>query len=179
MDFAQLVLGQIPEAIYFALFLIFAKNLKEKRILFIFTMVFEYLLIKYAIHFNTWFQVLYTFLTYLTLKVFYKEKAQITDFVTFTIASILLILTSAICYAISLGNVVIATIINRIMIFVLLYVFRNKINKIENIYQKFWNRHNNAKAIKSVTFRSAFVVIFNVMFYIINIGMIIVAIYGK
>lgn len=179
MDFAQLVLGQIPEAIYFALFLIFAKNLKEKRILFIFTMVFEYLLIKYAIHFNTWFQVLYTFLTYLTLKVFYKEKAQITDFVTFTIASILLILTSAICYAISLGNVVVATIINRIMIFVLLYVFRNKINKIENIYQKFWNRHNNAKAIKSVTFRSAFVVIFNVMFYIINIGMIIVAIYGK
>ena len=179
MDFAQLVLGQIPEAIYFALFLIFAKNLKEKRILFIFTMVFEYLLIKYAIHFNTWFQVLYTFLTYLTLKVFYKEKAKITDFVTFTIASILLILTSAICYAISLGNVVVATIINRIMIFVLLYVFRNKINKIENIYQKFWNRHNNAKAIKSVTFRSAFVVIFNVMFYIINIGMIIVAIYGK
>ena len=179
MDFAQLVLGQIPEAIYFALFLIFAKNLKEKRILFIFTMVFEYLLIKYAIHFNTWFQVLYTFLKYLNIKLFYKEKAQITDFVTFTIASILLILTSAICYAISLGNVVVATIINRIMIFVLLYVFRNKINKIENIYQKFWNRHNNAKAIKSVTFRSAFVVIFNVMFYIINIGMIIVAIYGK
>lgn len=87
MDFAQLVLGQIPEAVYFALFLIFAKNLKEKRILFIFTMVFEYLLIKYAIHFNTWFQVLYTFLTYLTLKVFYKEKAQITDMCTFTISS--------------------------------------------------------------------------------------------
>ena len=32
MDLMELFLGQIPEAIYFALFMIFTKNLKEKRL---------------------------------------------------------------------------------------------------------------------------------------------------
>lgn len=172
MDFAQLVLGQIPEAIYFALFLIFAKNLKEKRILFIFTMVFEYLLIKYAIHFNTWFQVLYTFLTYLTLKVFYKEKAQITDMCTFTISSLYLMITSAVCFLVLPRNPYIVTIVNRIIIFLSIILCREKIAKLEKLYKKVWNRHNDTKMIKSVTFRSAFIVIFNVMFYVINLGML-------
>ena len=33
MKLDQLLLGQIPEAIYFALFMIFTKQLKEKRII--------------------------------------------------------------------------------------------------------------------------------------------------
>lgn len=35
MDLLEIFLGQIPEAIYFTLFMIFAKDLKEKRILYI------------------------------------------------------------------------------------------------------------------------------------------------
>ena len=35
MDLLEIFLGQIPEAIYFALFMMFAKDLKEKRILYI------------------------------------------------------------------------------------------------------------------------------------------------
>lgn len=31
MDLLEIFLGQIPEAIYFALFMIFAKDLKEKK----------------------------------------------------------------------------------------------------------------------------------------------------
>lgn len=48
----QLFLGQIPEAIFLALFMIYAKGLKEKRLLFIFLMIIEYLLTKYAFQFN-------------------------------------------------------------------------------------------------------------------------------
>ena len=42
----ELLIGQIPEAIFFALFMIYAKGLKEKRILFIVLMIVEYLLLK-------------------------------------------------------------------------------------------------------------------------------------
>ena len=45
----ELLLGQIPEAIYFALFMIFTKELKSKRILYIVLMVTEYLLLKHLI----------------------------------------------------------------------------------------------------------------------------------
>lgn len=92
MDLLEIFLGQIPEAIYFALFMIFAKDLKEKRILYILLMVIEYLLLKHFIKYNIWFQILYTIMQFVILKVLYKEKSQITDIFTFTIASIILVL---------------------------------------------------------------------------------------
>ena len=96
MNLAELFLGQIPEAIYFALFLIFVKRFKEKRILFIVLMILEYLLLKSFIHFDVWFQIGYTIMTFLTLKVLYKNKAQVTDIFTFGIASIVLMAISII-----------------------------------------------------------------------------------
>ena len=55
MNYLELFLGQIPEAIYFSLFMIYAKDLKEKRILFTILMIAEYLLLIYALPFNSWF----------------------------------------------------------------------------------------------------------------------------
>ena len=52
MDYAELLLGQIPEAIHFALFMIFTKQLKEKRVLFVLLMIIEYLLLKSFIKFS-------------------------------------------------------------------------------------------------------------------------------
>ena len=75
----ELFAGQILEAIYFALFMIFVKNLKEKRVLFTLLMVVEYILLKQFLHYTMWFQALYTFITFLILKVLYKQQAQITD----------------------------------------------------------------------------------------------------
>ena len=98
MDLLEIFLGQIPEAIYFALFMIFAKDLKEKRILYILLMVIEYLLLKHFIKYNIWFQILYTIMQFVILKVLYKEKSQITDIFTFTIASIILILSCLVLY---------------------------------------------------------------------------------
>ena len=76
----ELLLGQIPEALYFALFIIFAKQIKEKRILFTVLMVFEYLLAKYTFQYSVMFHISYIALIYLLLKILYKEKAQITRF---------------------------------------------------------------------------------------------------
>lgn len=170
----ELFLGQIPEAIYFSLFMIFAKGLKEKRILFITLMILEYLLLKKFIHFNMWFQIAYTLLTYIILKVLYKDKAQITDIFTFTIGSILLMILSAIyvflIYPFT-SYPILMVILNRMLLIGTILILNNKLYTIQKIYKKMWNRNDKVKKkIKSATFRCINLIIFNLMFYIINIG---------
>ena len=126
----ELLLGQIPEAIFFALFMIYAKGLKEKRMLFIILMVVEYLLLKYSFKYNWLFQIGYMITTFLTLKVLYKGKSQIIDVFILLIAYIIMIVSSILCFTISLGNVIIATIINRIIIFLFIFLLKDKLIKI-------------------------------------------------
>ena len=69
----ELLLGQIPEAIYFALFMIFTKELKSKRVLYIVLMIAEYILLKHFIKFSIWFQIAYTVVQFIMFKILYKE----------------------------------------------------------------------------------------------------------
>ena len=183
MDLLEIFLGQIPEAIYFALFMIFTKDLKKKRILYILLMVIEYLLLKHFIKYNIWFQILYTIMQFVILKVLYKEKSQITDIFTFTIASIILILSCAILYFMTykiINNYIIYVILNRILLILFLIIFHNKLYKIQNLYKKLWNRNDKIKKkIKSTTFRAINIIIFNIIFYIINIGMLYAIYYNS
>ena len=172
----EILLGQVPEAIYFALFMIFTKRIKEKRLLFITLMIVEYLLLKQVLHYNIWFQVLYTFISYVVMKLIYKESSQITDIFTMGIGSLALILSSALF---SLPRMIfyfdytICVVLNRIALFLLLFVLRKKLYKIQNLYKKFWNRNDEIKKkMKSTTFRAINVVAFNLIFYIINLGML-------
>lgn len=165
----ELIIGQIPEAIFFSLFMIYAKGLKEKRVLFTILMIAEYLLLKKFIHFNIWFQILYTFMTFVILKLLYKEKSQIIDIFTFTVASIILIISSILCFLISFGNVVFATIINRIILLIFIFAFKDKLKSIQNLYKRIWNRETNKTKIKTTTFRSLNVIIFNILFWLLNI----------
>lgn len=171
-----LFLEKICEAIYFSLFLIYGKNLKEKRILFIGIMIFEYLMITKLIQYNIWIHISYIIMTYINLKVLYKEKAQITDIFLFMVASIILIVVSVISYIIvqhTISIYLVALILSRLLLFLTLFVIKNKIN---NYYKKFyslWNKHKNPNKIRSLTLRNISIIIFNIMFYIINIGMVI------
>lgn len=179
----ELLLGQIPEAIYFALFMIFTKELKSKRILYIVLMITEYLLLKHFIEFSIWFQIAYTIAQFVILKILYKEKAQITDIFTFAIASAVLILISFISYFIiwaTLSNYYIAVILCRILLFTFLVIFHKKLCKIQKLYKLLWNRTNKKPIkMKSATFRAVNLVIFNIMFYIINLGMIFTLFIGR
>ena len=137
-------------------------------------MVFEYLLLKYFIHFNVLFQMAYTFMTYLTLKVLYKNKAQITDIVMFTIASILLIAISFLFCLILFVKpelYIICAILSKVILFTLIILLRKQISKLLNLINKVWNR-NKIYKIKSLTVRNIFIISFNAMFYIINLFMI-------
>ena len=133
----EIILGQIPEAIYFALFMIFAKELKTKRTLFVLFMVFEYLALKYFIKFDVLFQLLYTIMTFSNLKVLYKDKAIITDIFVFMGASLLLIFASILSYVPT--NILIKDIyvafyvaltINRIIMFGSLVLLKNRLPKL-------------------------------------------------
>lgn len=87
MNILELLLGQIPEALYFALFMIYTKRLNEKRIWFIVLTVLEYILL-FIPPLSIWSHILYFIFTYGILKWLYKNKAQITDIFTLGIASV-------------------------------------------------------------------------------------------
>ncbi len=143
-------------------------------------MIIEYVLLIRTLIFNSWFQILYTLLTFITMKVLYKEKVQIIDVFTFSIASLILMLISVITFIILKEYTIYAVIFNRILMFGFIILFRNKLPKIQNIYKRFWNRnYENKTKMKSATFRSLNVVIFNLMFYIINLGMMYALIIKK
>lgn len=175
MEIIRLISAKFLEPIYFSLFLIAGKDLKEKRLLFTIIMIFEYVMLKQFIKFDVVFQFIYTFMSFINLKVLYKEKAQITDIFLFAAASIILIAISAFTYLTCIftyKNYYVSIIINRIMIFGFVYFCKNNIRKVYKKFYKYWNRHNNPKAIKSLTLRNISIISFNLMFWIINLGMI-------
>lgn len=174
-EFLLIILEKVFEAVYFSLFFIFGKNLKKKRLLLIAIMIFEYLLLKNFIKYNIWFQISYTFMSYLTLKILYKQKAQITDIFLFVSASIILMI---ICFIFALFQILFGVkyslllVLNRFFTILFLVLIKNKINYLYKKYYALWNKHNYKDKIKSLTLRNISIVIFNLMFYIINIGLI-------
>lgn len=175
----EVLFGQVPEAIYFALFIIYTKQLNKKRFLFVMLMILEYLLTLNAMPYSIYARIGYFVITYITLKILYKEKAQIVDVFTLGIASFILMIICIIPSFIFLNNMGNMTIyimyicLTRILFFTFLFIFKNKLYKIQFLYKKLWNRNDKTKKkIKSTTFRSLNVVIFNIMFYILNICML-------
>lgn len=182
MKLDQLLLGQIPEAIYFALFMMLVKNIKEKRILFTILMILEYVFLKCFLVYNIWFQAMYFILSFIIMKMLYRDKTQVTDIFTLGIASIILVITSAIPYVIiyfTIHNMLIYVILNRIIIFTLLFVFRYELQNINKLYYKLWNRNNKPKKMKTTTFRALNLVIFNISFVIINLGILFHNLYWR
>lgn len=173
MNILEIILGQVPEAVYFAVFMILVKGLKSRRFIFIISMIIEYLLVLNVLPYSIWSYVLYFVLSFLLLKMLYKDKSNVTDIFTMGIASISLVITSALSYFITLGNMISCTIVNRIILFVMLYIFRYKLCRINKLYNRLWNRGKHSYKMKSTTFRALNLVIFNLSFVIINLGVIV------
>ena len=168
----ELIIGQIPEAIYFSLFMIYAKGLKDKRILFTVLMVAEYILLTRIFIFNIYFQILYTFMSYMILKLLYKEKAQIIDIFLLGVSILILGLFSVPFLFLTnyIGNIYITCIISKIFLFTFLYIIKDKIYSLYKKVCHLWNRNDfERRKIKSLTLRNICMVIFNIMFFIMNI----------
>lgn len=176
----ELFLGQIPEAIFFALFMIFAKGLKEKRLLFTILMIIEYLLLLYSFPYNWLFHICFMVTTFIILKVLYKEKSQITDVFLLLIGYIILGITSIISWLLFNFNMSLVAIFNRIIIFTFIFILNKKLYKIQNIYKFLWNRNDRIKKkIKSTTFRALNIVVFNISFVLINLCMLYAIYYNS
>lgn len=181
-ELVLIFLERVLEAIYFSEFLLLGKKIKEKRLLFTGVMIFEYLILKYFIEYSVYFQLIYTFMSYINLKVFYKEKAQITDIFLFASASLILMVICGVSYFIvffTIKQYLVALILSRVLMFLFLFVFKEKINSVyKNIYE-LWNRHNYKGKLKSLTVRNISIILFNLMFYIINIAMSVCLLLGR
>lgn len=176
MNLLEILLGQVPEAVYFALFMIFSKRLDRRRGLLITLMTIEYILLLNVFPFSIWSHILYFVISYLILKILYKEKAQITDIFTLGIASIVLMVVSAICYFILKNfttNILIGSIVQKLFTFMVLLLYKRKWCNIQKLYKYLWNRNDKiSKIMKSTTFRCINLIVFNIMFYIINAYML-------
>lgn len=183
MDLLEVFLGLIPEAIYFSLFMIFVKRINNKRLSFIIIMIFEYLALKHFIKFDVLFQFIYTIMVFVNLKVLYRDKAIITDIFVFMIAALFLIISSVFCYGfsyITIENFYFALILNRLSFIPALLFAYYKGNSIYKKYKFFWNRHRDKQVkIRSLTLRNISIILFNLMFYFINILLIFGLIYLK
>ena len=172
MNWLELFLGKIPEAIFLALFMVFTKNIKSKRVLFTSYVVTEYLSLKLVFSYSSYFHILLAILMFIGLKLFYKEKSQITDVFILIIAYLYLGVTSILCYYLCRGNIVLATLSNRILLFYPLFLLRSKLSKIQELYKIQWNRGNQDAKIKSTTFRGLNLVLMYVTFIFIHCYMI-------
>lgn len=184
INILEILLGQVPEAIYFSLFLIFTKGIKQKRLKFVISAVVEYVLLMFGFPYNVWSRILYFVALYLILKLFYDDKSNITDVFTLGIASIFLMIISFVSYVIVwLGckDIIVGVILQKLLLFLFLFLVKNKLHLISKMYKKMWNRNDKVKKImKSATFRCINVIVFNLMFYLLNIGIIIsIIVHGR
>lgn len=175
MNILEIILGQVPEAVYFAVFMILVKGLKSRRFIFIVSMIIEYLLVLNVLPYSIWSYVLYFVLLFLLLKILYKDKSNVTDVFTMGIASIILIIVSILSYiVVSLftTNIILGNLCQKIILFFVILVCKSYLPKINNIYRKLWNRSEISYKMKSTTFRVLNLIIFNFSFIIINLGVI-------
>lgn len=177
---AELFLGQISEAIYCALFMIACKNIKDHKFLFVLLMVMDYLLLTRVLIFNSWFQLLYVIITYIILKVLYKDKTKVFDIFYMVLCYITLIISRTICYGLFGDNMILANFVNKTVLFGSLFLFNNKLHQLDNIYYKHWNRNDKIKkTVKTITFRSVNLIIANIVLIVINIGMAIAVLFSR
>ena len=83
-----IILGLLPEVLYFTLFITYTKNIKEKRIklfLLIGVAYFGCMLIQ---QYKTIYYILFIALVYIILKILYKSKTQIIDIFVFSLSTI-------------------------------------------------------------------------------------------
>lgn len=166
------IFALIPEVIYFTLFLIFVKQYKNKRILLFTLLLLGYIVFKIIFPINIYFQICFTLYVPLVLKILYNSKFHISDIFIFSYSSIILILISCISLPIFFifNNYILAFILNRILMFTFLFLYKDKFNLIYKYFISQWNRnYDNPNKIKSITIRQVCVISLNVMIYILSL----------
>lgn len=72
----SVLLGLIPEVLYFTLFIIYTKNIKEKRFRLFFFMSVIYFLCMLIKQYEVIYYILFVVLVYILLKILYKKDSR-------------------------------------------------------------------------------------------------------
>ena len=168
----SILLGLIPEVLFFTLFITKIKNIKHKRILLFFILAIVYTLCIFIQDYETFYYVLFIALIYISLKRIYKNKIQIIDIFIISVAMLYIFLTSYILFIFlndNMSDYFILYIIDRILL-IIPFIFINKLIDLYKIYYKLWNRNDNEKRpIKSITLRNISLILINILIFLIDI----------
>lgn len=167
------IVGMFLQSIYYAYFLISVKGIKTKKLLFIMSVILEYFALKFICNLNYTvnFEIMLGIFICFMLKFIYKDKAIITDFITYIISLVLLGIVS-IFVSLTVGMNIVGLALANIIPILLTYILRHKLTKIDVFYTKFWNRHNNKKVLKSITIRGISTVMTIITFVLLHFWLI-------
>lgn len=166
----SILLGMIPEVLYFTLFLIYTKDLKDKKFRLFGLISIAYIINIILCDYNVIYNVIFIFLVYLILKLLYKKKTQIIDvFIIIYGSCYLTILSFLVCFAYDIKTYWICYVIDKILLFSI-FIFKKQFNKLYKKYCKYWNRNDKVKKpIKSITLRNISLILMNSIIFIMNI----------
>lgn len=174
----SILFGLIPEVLFFTLFITCAKGIKKKRIKLFLLMSIAYIICMFIKTYKISYYILFVILTYIIIKILYKNKVQIIDVFIISIAFIYISLLSFICSLLlnyeytNLTLYYFLYVIDRIFLF-LPFIVKDKFNSLYKLYCKLWNRNDNEKRpIKSLTLRNLSLVIINISIFLGNIYLI-------
>lgn len=159
----DILLGMLPEILYFTLFLIYIKKIKDKKIKLFLGITIIYIICIMIIRYRLLFYFGFLFLVYGYLKILYKDKVEIIDISVFSFSTLYLTIVSAIPYIFIRENFWNSYILARILLFTP-FIFKNKFNYMYNKYRKIWNRNKNKqKGIKSISVRNISIIILAIL----------------
>lgn len=168
----SILFGMIPETLFFTLFLIYTKNIKEKKLKLFISIIFIYILCIFIQRYKIIYYVLFIILFYIILKILYKRKTQIIDIFIIAIMYSYLTIISIICFAFAkenFTNYYILMFINRFLL-ILPFIFKNEFNVLYKKYCNLWNRNDKIdRPIKSITLRNISLILLNLLIFIVNI----------
>lgn len=163
----SILLGLIPESLFFSIFIIGAKKIKERRACFCILSIGIFVLLGMLLAYNLWLYVILTVALYALMKLLYKDTEFI-DLFLLTIPYLIIAFAGYFCYGIAsyippeYNPNTISLILNRFFIFIILSALYPHLNKWYNSYKKIWNVHADNK-IKSITVRNISILICNAM----------------
>lgn len=160
----NIILGLIPETLYFTMFLIYTKDIKERKFTLFILISLAYLVLISLSSYKMLYYLSFVFVIYIILKILYKDKSQKIDIFIISFAFIYVSLLSYICYIFIQKNhdmFYLFYTLDRIFLFVP-FLFKNKFNTFYKRYCLLWNRNNADRTVKSITLRSVSLVIINI-----------------
>lgn len=162
----SIVFGMLPESLFFTIFLVLAKGIKERKKELFGLIIINYLLTGILVFYSIYSYFLFIIFQYIIIKILYKEKVECIDIFLIIISHIYLFLISILCYKV-VNNYYIAFIINRVLLFVP-FIFRKHFNELYNKYRRLWNRNDNNK-IKSISLRNISLISLNIFIILSDI----------